>query len=41
MRRLWTLALAAIILREGFEAILVIIAILGVLRAVGSRKGAL
>jgi high-affinity iron transporter len=34
------LAAAAIILREGFEAVLVIIALLGVIRAAGAKKAA-
>ena len=35
------LAAAAILLREGFEAVLVIIALLGVIRAAGSKRAAL
>lgn len=35
------MAAAAILLREGFEAVLVIIALLGVIRAAGSRRAAL
>lgn len=35
------MASAAIILREGFEAVLIIIALLGVIRASGSRRAAL
>lgn len=35
------MAAAAILLREGFEAVLVIIALLGVIRASGSRKAAM
>ncbi len=35
------MAAAAIILREGFEAVLVIIALLGVIRAAGSKRAAL
>lgn len=34
------LAAAAILLREGFEAVLVVIALLGVIRAAGSRRAA-
>lgn len=35
------LAAAAILFREGFEAVLIVIALLGVIRAAGSRKAAL